>query len=153
MIFNGETFRNYFLSSFAYSLVMWLMRSPKNFEKIANVKIWQLISIWGSKTNFGKIPLKWCIFKHKKNVFYQYRSLVVFALTKCSLYGLYMIFWSFFGTITYSKENLCFKLSIFQWQIKLNSYLSEFWHLRRKSAVISSRWLFSQNSLMISLTT
>ena len=36
MIFNGETFRNYFISSSAYSLVMWLTRSPKNFEKNSN---------------------------------------------------------------------------------------------------------------------
>ena len=40
MIFNSETFRNYFISSSAYSLIMWLMRSPKNYEKIANLKIW-----------------------------------------------------------------------------------------------------------------
>ena len=30
---------------------------------------------------------------------------------------------------------------------------SEFWHLRRKSAVIFSKWLFWQNSLIISWTT
>ena len=33
MIFNGETFRNYFISLSEYSLIMWLVRSPKNFEK------------------------------------------------------------------------------------------------------------------------
>ena len=154
MIFNGETYKKIFISSSAYSLILWLMRSPKNFEKIANLKIWQLISIWGSKTNFGKTPLKSCIFKHqKKNAFYQYGSLVVFVLTKCSLYGLYMIFWSFLRTIIYSKDNFCFKESIFQWHFRLISYRSEFFHLRRKSAVIFSKWLFFQNSLVISWAT
>ena len=77
MIFISEAYKKYFISSTAYFLIMSLMRLPKNFEKIANLKIWQLISIWGSKTNFGKTPLKWCIFKReKKNIFYQYGSLV-----------------------------------------------------------------------------
>ena len=39
MIFNGQIYRKYFISSSAYFLSMWLMRSPKNFEKIANLKI------------------------------------------------------------------------------------------------------------------
>ena len=54
MIFNGKIYRKYFISSSAYSLIMWLMRSPKNFEKIAILKIWQLISFWGDKIHFGK---------------------------------------------------------------------------------------------------
>ena len=33
MIFNCETFRKYFISLPAYSLIMWLMRSPKNWEE------------------------------------------------------------------------------------------------------------------------
>ena len=65
----------------------------------------------------------------KKKVFYQYGSLVVFALTKCSLNGLYMIFWSFLGNITYSKDNFCFKESIYQWHFRLISNQSEFCHL------------------------
>jgi hypothetical protein len=39
MIFNGETYKKYFISSSAYSLIMRLMRSPKNYEKIAILKI------------------------------------------------------------------------------------------------------------------
>ena len=61
-----------------------------------------------------------------------------------------MTFWSSFGTITYTKDQYCFNESIFQWQIKLISYRSEFWHLRRKSAVVFLKWLFFQNSLAIS---
>ena len=36
--------------------------------------------------------------------------------------------------------------SIFQLQIKLISYRSEFWHIRRKSAVLYSKWLFCQKN-------
>ena len=33
---------------------MCLMKSSKNFEKIAILKIWQLISFWGVKVHFGE---------------------------------------------------------------------------------------------------
>ena len=39
MIVNGETFRNYFIFLPAYSPIMWLMRSAKNFEKKDILKI------------------------------------------------------------------------------------------------------------------
>ena len=32
------------------------MKSPKNFEKIAILKIGELVSFWGGKTHFGKTP-------------------------------------------------------------------------------------------------
>ena len=64
-----------------------------------------------------------------------------------------MIFWSFLGTMTYTKVNFCFHESIFQWQIKLISRRSQFWHLRRKTAVIFSKLQFFQNSLVISWAT
>ena len=54
----GETSRNYLIILLVYYLIMWLMKSPKNFEKIAILKIWQLVSFWGGKTHFGKTPLK-----------------------------------------------------------------------------------------------
>ena len=38
-IVNGETFRNNFIFLPAYSLVIWFMRSSKNFVKIAILKI------------------------------------------------------------------------------------------------------------------
>ena len=53
-----------------------------------------------------------------------------------------MIFWLHFETTTYTKDNFCFHESIFQWQIKHISHQSEFWHLRRKSAIIFQKWLF-----------
>ena len=61
--------------------------------------------------------------------------------------------WSFAATITYPKDNICFQKSIFQWQIKLFPYPSEFSHLRRKSAVLFSKWQFGQKFLVISWTT
>ena len=49
----------------------------------------------------------------KKIILYQYGSLIVFVLIKCSLHSIYMIFWSFFGTIRYPNDNFCFKESMF----------------------------------------
>ena len=82
--------------------------------------------------------------------FHRYCPLIVIVLAKCSLYCIWMIFWSFLGTMTYTKDNFFLHESIFQWQIKLISHQSEFWHLRRKPAVIFSKWLFFQNSLGMS---
>ena len=39
-IVNDETFRNYFISLPAYSLIIYVMISPKDFEKIAILKKW-----------------------------------------------------------------------------------------------------------------
>ena len=39
----------------AFYLIIWLMKPPKNFEKISILKIWQLFSFWGIKTHFGKL--------------------------------------------------------------------------------------------------
>ena len=54
MILNGETFRNYFISSPEFYLIVWLMAFPKNFEKIAILKILELFSFFSVKTNFGE---------------------------------------------------------------------------------------------------
>ena len=43
-----------------------------------------------------------------------------------------MIFQSFFITITYPKDKISIKKSIFHWKIKLIYNRSEFWHLKRK---------------------
>ena len=99
VISNDETFRNYFISLPAYSLVIWLMRSPKNFEKRANLKIWQLISIWWSKTHFGKTPLKWCLFRHEKNwslPIWLSNSLCPYKMYSVSyLHDTFIIFWDY----------------------------------------------------------
>ena len=50
----------------AYYLIIWLMKAKKNFEKIAILKTRWLVSFWGVKTHFGKMPLKWCTFRHEK---------------------------------------------------------------------------------------
>ena len=47
---------------------MWLMKAPKNFEKIVILKTQELVFLWGVKTCFGKLPLNWCIFRH--DIFY-----------------------------------------------------------------------------------
>ena len=43
-----------FIFSPAFYLIMWLMTSAKNFEKIAILKKWQLVFFWGDKTYFGE---------------------------------------------------------------------------------------------------
>ena len=50
----------------ALYLIMYLMKSWKDFENIAILKIWELVYFWGVKTRFGKLPMKWCIFRTKK---------------------------------------------------------------------------------------
>ena len=53
-----------------FHLIMCLMKAPKNFGKIAILKIWELISLGDVKTHFGKLALKWCIFRHEKKPFW-----------------------------------------------------------------------------------
>ena len=38
-----------------FYLIIWLIASPKNFEKIAILKIWQLVFFWGVKIYLGKL--------------------------------------------------------------------------------------------------
>jgi hypothetical protein len=38
----------------AFYLIIWLLTTPKNFWKIAILKIWLLVFCWGVKTTFGK---------------------------------------------------------------------------------------------------
>ena len=59
-------------------------------------------------------------------------------------------FGHFFGTLTWTKDIFCLHELIFQWHNKLISHQGQFWHLRRKAAVIFSKRMFFQNSLMIS---
>ena len=47
--FINEKFKKYFIFLSAFYLIMWLIISPKKFEKIAILKIWQLVSFWGVK--------------------------------------------------------------------------------------------------------
>ena len=116
--------KKYYIFSSACYLIIWLMISPKNFEKKDILKIWQLVFLWGVKIKFGKLPLKWCIYINEKKDFQQYCPLIIIILTKCILYGIYIMFLSFFGAIKYSKDIFCFQESIFQWQISLISYRS-----------------------------
>ena len=51
----------------AFYLIMCIMQAPKNSEKIAILKILEEVSFWGVKTHFGKLALKWCIFRHENN--------------------------------------------------------------------------------------
>ena len=70
--FDGLQLRKYFISLLAFHLIIWLMKSPKNFEKTSILKIWWLVFFRGVKTHFGEIPLKLCIFSHE--IFYVHQS-------------------------------------------------------------------------------
>ena len=62
-IFNKK-FRKSFYFLLVFYLIMCLMKAQMNFGKIAISKIWELISLGGVKTHFGKLVLEWCIFRH-----------------------------------------------------------------------------------------
>ena len=54
-----------FIFQTEFYLIIWLMTSLKNSEKILILKTWQLFFFWGIKTCFGILPLKWCFFRHE----------------------------------------------------------------------------------------
>ena len=52
-----------------FYLIMFFMKVLKNFGKITILKKWGLVSTGGAKTHFGKLAMKWCIFRHDKKSF------------------------------------------------------------------------------------
>ena len=86
-------------------LIMWLKTSQKNFEKISIFEIWWLFFFKGVKTHFGKMPLKWCIFK---NDFHKYCLLIGIVLNIYTLYCIWRILQQFVRTLTCKKGNICF---------------------------------------------
>ena len=64
-----------------FYLIIWVMEALKNLGKIFILKTWELISLGGVKTHFGKVALKWCIFRHeKKNILTDIMSLLLIQL-------------------------------------------------------------------------
>ena len=61
---------NNFIFLPVFYLTICLMKTSKYFEKMVILKIWELVSLGGAKTHFGKIALKWCIFRHEKKSFW-----------------------------------------------------------------------------------
>ena len=57
---------NDFIFSPAFYLIMCPMKAQKIFLKIFIFKTVELVSFWCVKTHFGKLPMKWCIFRHNK---------------------------------------------------------------------------------------
>ena len=73
-----------------FYLIIWLMRSPKNFEKIPILKTWQVDFFWGIKTYFGKMML----FQAWKNKYHiQNMSLLLTKLRFRHSKHLKMTFW------------------------------------------------------------
>ena len=63
-----KNYKNNFIFLPVFYLIMCFMKAPKNFGKIAILKIWELISLGDVKTHFGKLALKWCIFRHETKI-------------------------------------------------------------------------------------
>ena len=59
---------NNFIFLLEFYLIMCFMKAQKNFGKITILKIWELVSLGGVKTHFGKLAMKWCIFRHDKKM-------------------------------------------------------------------------------------
>ena len=57
---------NNFIFLSVFYLIICFMKAPKNFGKMTILKIWVLVSLGGVKTHFGKLAMKWCIFRHEK---------------------------------------------------------------------------------------
>ena len=68
---------NYIFLPASY-LIIWLMKAPKNFLKIVIVKTGELVSFWGAKTHFDKLPFEMMHFQPwKKKYFNQYYVLAL----------------------------------------------------------------------------
>ena len=94
----------YFTFSPAFYLITCLKKSPKNFEKVPILKIWQLVSFGDVKTQFGETSLKRCIFRYDFIfIFTNNATLIVIVLTKSSLCCILI----FLGSIKYPKDKLC----------------------------------------------
>ena len=66
----SKSSRNRFIFLTVFYLIMCFMKASKNFGKISILKIWELVSLRGAKTHFGKIALKQCIFRQEKKCFW-----------------------------------------------------------------------------------
>ena len=129
------------------------MKFPKNFENIAILKIWELVFFWDVKTDFGEkkhnLPLKYWVIEAKVGFW------ICYCPKNWSKYHLETILTTFsekninLGTILvkifFFHAWKCIILGVF--------HRNEFWHLWGKSALICSKWLVFQNSLVISSAT
>ena len=64
----SEMFRKNFIFLPVFYLIMCFMKAQKNFGKITILKIWELFFLGDVKTHFGKLAMKWCIFRHDKKM-------------------------------------------------------------------------------------
>ena len=83
---------NHFIFLPVFYLIRWVMKASKFFGKIAILKIWVLISSWDVKTYFGKLGLKWCIFRHEKKIFYLFTCISFAFVSYCGLMFISMAF-------------------------------------------------------------
>ena len=149
----SKKFRKWFILLTAFYLNMWLMKLPKKSEKIAISKIVELVSFWGVKTDSVRNKLNLSI------KYWFMEAKIVFCIYDGPKKGLTYHVETVQATFSENNEyyrTIFVKLNIFHaWKCIISGvkYRSMFWHLRRKLAVIFSKWLFFQNSLVISWVT
>ena len=113
----------------------------------------ELVSFWGVKTH---------LVRNKLNLSMKYwfmEAKIVICVChgpeKASKYHLETVKTTFSEINNYYGE-IFVKINFFHaWKCIISGvkYRSMFWHLRRKPALLFSKWLFFQNSLVISLAT
>ena len=59
---------NNFIFLPVFYLIMCFMKAQKNFGKITILKMWELVSLGDVKTHFGKLAMKWYIFRQDKKM-------------------------------------------------------------------------------------
>ena len=131
-------------------MIIWLMMSPKNFEKVVILKIQQLFSSEVSKfTSVRNQP-------NSSLKYWFIEARLVFCVCYCPKNDqnviriqnrLHLV-----RTITITGKILVKIYFCHPWKCIISRVVcrSDFWHLRRKLAVIFSKCLFFQNSLVIS---
>ena len=149
----SKKFRKCFILLPAFYLIMWLMKLPKFFEKMAILKIGELVFFWDVKTDFGKkkhhLPLKYWVIEAKVGFWIGY------CTKHWSKYHLDTIQTRFSEKNNHLGTTMVKILFVHVWKCIILGvfHRSDFWHLRGKSALTLSKWLFFQSSLVISLAT
>ena len=122
---------------FHFSTWILLMKSPKNFEKIAILKIWWLLSSWGVKSQFAEIPFSGMII-----FIFTHNAPLMLLFSPNKLYVVSSWYFDYFWeqwhlqktTFAYMNQYFNDKLGLFLTKV---SFVTS-----RKTAIISSKRLF-----------
>ena len=107
-----------FIFLIVFYLIIWVMKAPKNFGKITILKILELIFLGGVKIHFGKLALKWCIFRQEKKCFNWYYDVAFYQIKNLTLKapqsdGLNLSFVKYFHTVGTKMARNGHKMAIY----------------------------------------